>query len=127
MKITLKVRDYECDQQGIVNNAVYMNYFEHARHEYLEQVGLNFKALVDQGIFLIVTEAKLQYKRPLQAGEIFVVNSQPVLESKFRVIFEQEIVNAQGEKTTLATVIIAGINQNKKLIPLDKIFSLIVA
>jgi acyl-CoA thioester hydrolase len=121
MKVTFKVRDYECDQQGIVNNAVYMNYFEHARHEYLDQVGLSFKALVDQGIFLMVTEAKLQYKRPLRAGETFVVHSRPVLASKFRLVFEQEIVNAQGEKTTLATTTIAGINQNKKLIPLDSI------
>ncbi|RKX91588.1 MAG: acyl-CoA thioesterase, partial [Spirochaetes bacterium] len=24
--IEFKIRDYECDQQGIVNNAVYLNY-----------------------------------------------------------------------------------------------------
>lgn len=127
MKVVFKVRDYECDQQGIVNNAVYMNYFEHARHEYLDQAGLNFKALVEQGIFLVVIEAKLQYKRSLHAGERFVVSSRFSLESKFRIVFEQEIVNAQGEKTTLATITIAGVNQNKKLIPLDAIFNLIVA
>lgn len=30
-RIDLKVRDYECDLQGIVNNGVYFNYLEHAR------------------------------------------------------------------------------------------------
>jgi acyl-CoA thioester hydrolase len=33
--LEMKVRDYECDMQGIVNNAVYQNYLEWARHEYL--------------------------------------------------------------------------------------------
>ncbi|MBU2223338.1 MAG: acyl-CoA thioesterase, partial [Gammaproteobacteria bacterium] len=28
--VDFKVRDYECDMQGIVNNAVYFNYLEHA-------------------------------------------------------------------------------------------------
>ena len=38
----IAVRDYECDIQGIVNNSVYMNYCEHARHEYLKTVGIDF-------------------------------------------------------------------------------------
>lgn len=127
MQVGFKVRDYECDQQGIVNNAVYMNYFEHARHEYLEQAGLSFKGLLAQGIVLMVTEANVQYKRSLKAGETFVVTSIPRLASKFRLIFEQTILNAQGEKTTLATITIAGVNREKKLIPLDEIFNSIVA
>ena len=38
-QFTLKfeVRDYECDLQGIVNNAVYQHYLEHTRHVYLKQ------------------------------------------------------------------------------------------
>ena len=38
--LTLAVRDYECDLQGVVNNAVYQNYLEHARHQYLQSLGL---------------------------------------------------------------------------------------
>ena len=40
--LNLKVRDYECDMQGIVNNAVYQRYLEHARHECLLSRGLSF-------------------------------------------------------------------------------------
>ena len=41
-ELTLDVRDYECDLQGLVNNAVYQNYLEHARHQYLASLGLSF-------------------------------------------------------------------------------------
>ena len=51
-KYEMKVRDYECDSQGHVNNAKYQSYFEVTRHELLEQVGLNFYELHQQGIML---------------------------------------------------------------------------
>ena len=40
--IDLQVRDYECDMESIVNNATYLNYFEHARHEFLKTAGIDF-------------------------------------------------------------------------------------
>ena len=49
-KIDLHVRDYECDMQGYVNNAVYQNYLEHARHEYLQRLGINFAILAKQKV-----------------------------------------------------------------------------
>ena len=39
-ELEMKVRDYECDLQGIVNNANYQHYLEHTRHEFLTSVGI---------------------------------------------------------------------------------------
>ena len=61
----LKVRDYECDTQGHVNNANYQHYFEVARHEFLEKVGLNFHELHLQGIDAVVSSVQIRYKIPL--------------------------------------------------------------
>ena len=38
----MEVRDYECDIQGIVNNANYLHYTEHTRHLFLKHTGLSF-------------------------------------------------------------------------------------
>ena len=57
-RLDFQVRDYECDLQGIVNNAVYQNYLEHTRHEYLKTVGLDFAELSQRGIDLVLTRAE---------------------------------------------------------------------
>jgi hypothetical protein len=48
-KLSMKVRDYECDLQGVVNNANYQHYLEHTRHEFLESLGENFGAMHEKG------------------------------------------------------------------------------
>ena len=53
------VRDYECDLQGVVNNANYQHYLEHARHEFLISKGISFADLHNEGLDLIVTKARL--------------------------------------------------------------------
>ncbi|MCP4188209.1 MAG: acyl-CoA thioesterase, partial [Gammaproteobacteria bacterium] len=44
-QLEFKVRDYECDMQAVVNNGVYQNYLEHARHDFLHSKGINFAEL----------------------------------------------------------------------------------
>lgn len=45
-ELPMKVRDYECDLQGIVNNANYQHYLEHTRHEFLLSAGVSFAGRV---------------------------------------------------------------------------------
>ena len=87
----MSVRDYECDIQGIVNNGVYQNYLEHARHEYLKEIGVNFADYAKQGINLVVIRAELDYKFPLASGDRFVVGLNMVRESKVKFAFYQDI------------------------------------
>ena len=47
-ELKMKVRDYECDLQGIVNNANYQHYLEHTRHEFLTSVGISFARLHEE-------------------------------------------------------------------------------
>jgi len=94
----MDVRDYECDIQGIVNNAVYQNYLEHARHEYLKEVGIDFAEYARNGINLVVVRAELDYKLPLMSGDKFQVGLNMERESKIKFAFHQDIIRLVDEK-----------------------------
>lgn len=113
--VAFKVRDYECDQQGIVNNAVYLHYLEHARHEYLEALGFNFKKFLDDGIYLMAVEMSIRYWQPLRSGEHFTVRSLPQYSSRLKIQFHQEIMNAQNEKMTTAHTTVVAIRDQKPI------------
>lgn len=90
--IDLEVRDYECDLQGIVNNSVYQNYLEHARHGFLKAKGLDFAALTAAQIHLVVVRAELDYKRPLTSGDTFRVTVRCEKLGRVRWVFVQDIL-----------------------------------
>lgn len=71
-KMVMKVRDYECDLQGIVNNANYLHYMEHTRHEFLLRENVSFSKLHDEGTDCVVARMETAYKLPLRSGDSFV-------------------------------------------------------
>ncbi|WLD57562.1 acyl-CoA thioesterase [Salinispirillum sp. LH 10-3-1] len=96
-RLDFKVRDYECDLQGIVNNAVYQNYLEHARHEFLLEKGVDFAALSRAGTNLVVVRAELDYKASLTSGDHFWIDLRLVPNGRLRFDFMQDIVRAHDE------------------------------
>ena len=104
-EIEFKVRDYECDIQGVVNNGVYQNYLEHARHEFLQSRGINFAEVTAAGINLVVTRAELDYKNSLVSNDHFVVRSLIRQVSRVRFEFKQDLFRIPDEKLMLAAII----------------------
>ena len=87
----MAVRDYECDMQGIVNNAVYQNYLEHVRHEFLKSLGSGFvKMHEEQGIDPVVSRIVIDYKISLRSGDRFVCKLAMAREG-IRYVFFQDI------------------------------------
>jgi acyl-CoA thioester hydrolase len=97
-KLLFAVRDYECDLQGVVNNANYQHYLEHARHEYLISKGVSFAELHDEGIDLIVTKVEIEYKFPLRSRDEFFVSVSLQREGNARILFIQEIHRVSDSK-----------------------------
>lgn len=113
-EIEMQVRDYECDIQGIVNNAVYQNYLEHCRHKFLNSIGLDFIHLHSEGFDGVVIRAELDYKFPLQPGDNFIVRLKVKKQGKLRVIFDQQIVLKGEEKLMVNARITTVLTKNKR-------------
>ncbi|MFK5925731.1 MAG: thioesterase family protein [Desulfuromusa sp.] len=100
-QLEFQVRDYECDMQGHVNNAVYLNYLEHCRHEFIKELGLDFSELVRRGISLVVIRAEVDYKSSLHSGDQFMVGVILERVSPLRYRFIQDIYLLPENKLVL--------------------------
>jgi acyl-CoA thioester hydrolase len=97
-RVEMEVRDYELDLQGIVNNAVYFNYLEHARHKFLLSKSIDFEKLFEQGTAAMVIKAEVKYKSSLRSGDQFIVETYTEKKGRFKIIFYQSI-RLKGSET----------------------------
>ncbi|WP_155477260.1 acyl-CoA thioesterase [Heliobacterium mobile] len=100
-ELDFEVRDYECDLQGIVNNAVYLHYLEHSRHKYLLSKGIDFAKMHEEGKDLVVVRVEADYKSPLKSGDRFVIRLNVSKEGRLRMVFHQDIYRLPDEKLVL--------------------------
>lgn len=108
----MKVRDYEIDSEGIVNNACYLNYLEHTRHEFCDLAGLSFRAMRQQGMSPVVSHINISYQTSLGLGAEFI--SRLTLRRKGpRFIFHQWITTPEDAPVVNAEVTIVNLINGK--------------
>jgi acyl-CoA thioester hydrolase len=120
------VRDYECDLQGIVNNANYQHYLEHARHEFIKTLGLNFTDLHEKGVDMVVAKLEMAFKTPLKSNDRFKV-SVTMKKEGIRWIFLQDILRLPDLKIVVKARVDAVAVVNGKLSdykPLEEAFGI---
>lgn len=89
----IKVRDYEIDCQGIVNNANYLHYLELTRHDFCEAAGYSFPAMHADGLDPVVRRVEMDYLTPLRMGDE-MVSCLNFYRHGPRFVFEQDIYRA---------------------------------
>ena len=100
--IELVVRDYELDVQGIVNNSVYQNYLEHARHEFLHHHGVDFVEFAQNNIMLMVKTIEMNFKSSLVSRDKFKIEVYAEKEGNLKVVFHQNIIRLSDDKAILS-------------------------
>ena len=109
----MEVRDYECDIQGIVNNANYLHYLEHTRHRFLTSRNVSFAELHAKGVDVVVARMELQYKVPLR-GDDEMISCLNVAKEGIRYVFKQDIFRASDHTLCLrAKVELVGLRDGK--------------
>ena len=93
----MQVRDYECDIEGIVNNANYLHYAEHTRHLFLKERGLSFAEMHRKGVDAVVARMNLQFKTPLQCDDEFI-SKIAVEKEGIKIVFHQYFYRASDNE-----------------------------
>jgi acyl-CoA thioester hydrolase len=94
---TLRVRSYECDSYGHVNNAVYLNYLEYARHQYLKDIDLPLDDLRASGFAMWVVEIQIRYRKPALPDDELTIVTRPVKRLRLSGILNQRVMRGGTE------------------------------
>ena len=115
-QMTLTVRGYELDSYGHVNNAVYLQYFEQARWEYMKAEGL-LEKINEQTLFLVVVDTHIRYMRESNLFDELVIETRCLIEKPY-VVFQQRISNRENNipvsRATVKTIFV-----DKQRVPQD--------
>ncbi|MBR1614214.1 MAG: acyl-CoA thioesterase [Treponema sp.] len=95
-KTTFKVRTYECDSYGHVNNAVYLNYLEYGRMDFLNQIGFDYKGIVAEGYFIYVSHVDIYYKSSAYFDDDLTIESYSTKLKSVSGTIHQTIANQNG-------------------------------
>ncbi len=108
----IKVRDYEVDVQGIVNNARYLHYLELTRHEFCDSIGYSFREMHERGYDPVLSHADLDYLTPLTMGDT-MTSCLNIRRKGPRYIFDQDIYRSDGTPVMRAHITIAVLHDGK--------------
>ena len=92
----LKVYYEDTDAGGVVYYANYLKFFERARTEAIEEIGLsNKKLLKENGILIIVKSCKIEYKKPAKLEDQLEIKSSIISTSKTSFKMKQKAYKDQ--------------------------------
>jgi acyl-CoA thioester hydrolase len=103
--VRITVRGYELDTQGHLNSAVYHQYAEHARWEYLKAAGLPSDKLLRSGVGPVQLEATIKFFRELRGDDEVDVSCEFVWGAGKTFRIEQEFVKPDGTRCASLTAV----------------------
>lgn len=110
----VRVQPHHTDYAGVVWHGSYLRWMEEARIDALRVVGIEFADLVAIGCDLPVVELSLNYRKPLQMGNVAIVRSCLLHKEKVRWIWSQNIESKEGNTLCVeGKVVLAAVNRQQ--------------
>ncbi len=99
----IEVRGYELDSFNHVNNAIYLNYFEHARWEIIREKGI-IDFFRKSGNFLVVVETTIKYISEIKLFDKLVINTSILKEDPYLIFHHEMFHSGSNKKVSKAMV-----------------------
>jgi len=90
-----KVQYYETDQMQLVHHSNYIRWFEEARTDFMEQVGLPYQAMEEQGILCPVIEMSAKYMRMVKFGDTVRIRSKIEVYNGIKLILSYQVISTE--------------------------------
>ena len=111
---------YETDQMGIIHHSNYIRWFEEARIDFMNQIGLTYKNMEEEGIISPVLEINCKYHRMMYFDDLATIKVRVSAYTGVRFVFEYEIFNQDKQLCTTGSSSHCFINRNNLTISLKK-------
>ncbi|MFT4523089.1 MAG: thioesterase-3 [Bacteroidia bacterium] len=99
----IKVRGYHCDAYGHVNNARYLEFFEEARWQALEEAKV-IELITKKGLLFFIVHIDLTFKKSVENNAEVRIETTLFQHDRKTITFEQRMISAQNMVTTVALV-----------------------
>ena len=94
-----RVRYADTDQMGVVYHARYFEWFEAARTELMRSMGIAYRQLEEEGIFMPVVEAHCRYRLPLKYDESIRIKTTVGEVTRARIRLEYKVYGENDDRT----------------------------
>ncbi len=96
---THRVQYYETDKMGFVHHSNYIRWFEEARLDYMDKIGLPYKNMEDMGFLCPVLAAECKYKKSVRFGDTVKITTRLTEYGNVRHKFSYIVTDAEtGEE-----------------------------
>ena len=113
----VKVRYAETDQMGVVYHGNYAQYLELARIEWLNDLGISYRKMEDQGVMLPVYEFNMKFKKSAKFDDVLRIETRLSGKPGVKIDFHYQILNQEDELLTEAhtTLVFMDIKEKKPI------------
>lgn len=96
-KYQIRVRNFEVDSQGIVHNAIYLEYCETGRIEYIRNLGFKLLpgGIFENGIKVMVKRNEITYHYPARIDDLVDVYTRVSYIKNSSFCFEHLLINPE--------------------------------
>lgn len=105
LDVEIRVRYYETDAMGFLHHSRYLQYFELGRTELYRAQGGDYRAMEEQGFFLVIARAEVRYRLPIRYDDVVVLRTTLSRSSAAKLEHDYEIIRDNQVLATGHTVL----------------------